>query len=458
MSTLHTILETGWRSLAAHQIALETTGHNIANVNTPGYSRQRVSMSPTIPLDIVVAQLGTGVEAGRIVRVRQESLDLQVRGQSSEHGYWESVLGAVRYAEAAFGNEEVGLEASLRDFFAAWQDLTTGPEEMPLRAVLVSRAGALADVFNAASSSLQDVQDTLDTQLSGAVAEVNRLADEIAGLNRDVFRGELSGQTANDLRDRRDHALDELSRLVSVTWTETPGGRVDVFVGTDALVQGDAANSMSAVAGADGWLVAEWDAGGGVPSSSGTLAGTEAAHAEIRSLESSLDELAGALISSLNGLHASGFDLVGNAGADFFLGTDASTMAVNPVIESDPSLVAAAGAPVPGDNQAALAMAQLADQPLLPLLSPTATIGEHYGAFMAGLGESARTAAAREEALSISLGALREWRSSVSGVSIEEEMIDLVRYQRSYQAAARVITLVDEIMDLIVNRLGTGGR
>jgi flagellar hook-associated protein 1 FlgK len=452
------LLETGARSLAAHQIALETTGHNVANIDTPGYSRQRVDMSPTAPTDIVVAQLGTGVEAGRIVRIRQESLDLQVRGEASEHGYWESVLGALRAAETAFGDEELGLEPSLLDFFAAWQDLTTGPEEMPLRAVLVARAGTLADMFNAASDRLQGIHGIQDEELKGAIAEVNRLSVEIAGLNRDIFRGELSGQSANDLRDRRDHALDELSRLASITWTENADGRLDVFVGTDALVQGDTANSMSAIAGPDGWLVAEWDAGGSVSTASGVLAGIQAAHAEIGSLESGLNELAGAVISSVNGLHTSGFDLRGEAGLDFFQGTDAATISVNPALESDPALVAAAGTSVPGDNQVALAIAQLADAPLLPVSGPSATVSEHYGALAAGLGESARTAAAREEALSISLGALQAWRSSVSGVSVEEEMIDLVRYQRSYQAAARIITLVDEVMDLIVNRLGIGGR
>lgn len=452
------LLETGARSLAAHQIALETTGHNVANVNTPGYSRQRVDMSPTAPMDIVVAQLGTGVEAGRIVRVRQESLDLQVRGECSELGYWASVRGALRAAETAFGDEELGLEPSLLDLFAAWQDLTTAPEEMPLRTVLVARAGNLADAFNTASGRLRGTHGILDRELEGAVGEVNRLAVEIAGLNRGILRSELSGQLANDLRDRRDHALDELSRAASITWAENADGRVDMFVGTDALVQGEAASSMSAVAGPDGWLVAEWDAGGSVSAASGALAGIEAAHAEVRSLESGLDELAGALISSVNGLHGSGFDLRGDAGGAFFQGTDAATISVNPAIESDPSLVAAAGAPAPGDNQVALAIAQLADEPLLPLSGPAATASEHFGSLAAGLGESVRTAAAREEALSISLEALRAWRSSVSGVSVEEEMIDLIRYQRSYQAAARVITLVDEVMDLIVNRLGIGGR
>jgi flagellar hook-associated protein 1 FlgK len=452
------LLETGARSLAAHQIALETTGHNVANVDTPGYSRQRVDMSPTAPLDIVVARLGTGVEAGRITRLRQESLDLQVRGEVSERGYWESIVGARHAAETAFGDEELGLEPSLLDFFAAWQDLTTGPEEMPLRTVLVARAGNLADALNTASGRLKGIHGILDMELEGAIGEVNRLAVEIAGLNRDVFRSELSGQTANDLRDRRDLALDELSRLASVTWTEGPGGRVDVFIGTGALVQGDTANSMSAVAGPDGWLVAEWDAGGSVSAASGALAGIEAAHAEVRLLESGLNELAGAVISSVNGLHTAGFDLRGAAGLDFFQGTDAATISVNPALESDPSLVAAAGVPALGDNQVALAIAQLADEPLLPLSGPAATASEHFGSLAASLGESVRTAAAREEALSISLEALEAWRSSVSGVSVEEEMIDLMRYQRSYQAAARVITLVDEVMDLIVNRLGIGGR
>jgi flagellar hook-associated protein 1 FlgK len=446
MVNLFGLLIVARRALEAQQLAIQTAGHNIANANTPGFTRQRVELASSAPLPLPsVGSLGTGVDVQRINRLRDLLLDGQFRDANQASSRREAEEAILSQIESLFGeSSETGLGGALSAFFASLQDLASHPTDLSVRAVVRDKALFLAGLFRQLSAGLDSLKANLNAQIQEVVGDVNRLARQIAELNGQILIAEAGGVEANDLRDQRGKAVDDLSRLVGASIMEGSGGQARVTVG-GGLTLVDGQNSVP------------------VTPSGGTLAGflnsRNASSGFIKGAQAQLDTLAQGLIQEVNTVHAQGYALdTTTTGLAFFTGSGAATIDVTPTIQGDLSLIAAAkpdpitGVVSPGDSSNALALAQLQNTPLLS--GGTVTFHGFLRGFVADLG--ARSASAKQSLTvdSSMLDFLRNRREQVSGVSLDEEMTDLIRFQKAYEAAAHFANVVNDLLGTLIERLG----
>jgi flagellar hook-associated protein 1 FlgK len=415
---------------------------------------------------------GTGVNAAAIVQIRSDLLDGQIRTETSVGGYWTAQQSALQNAQANLGEfldrnadglsgtasagtgAVIGLSDEISSLFSGFQSVATSPVSLTERQALLSQAQNLATRFNQTSQRLTALNSTLNTSVSNDVTAANRLLSDIANLNNQVATAEnRGGGTANDLRDLREQKLEELSKLVDISTGLAANGTVTVSIGGVQLVDNQQVLDTLETydAGGGQLLVRAATAGTPLTITGGSIQGTiDVRDGALATLQSSLDTLASTLITQVNTVHAAGYSLTGSTGANFFTGTGAATMGVNSALAADPSLVQAAGtAGTVGDNTIALALARLAEQPQAALNNQTFTGA--YGGIVAALGQTlqgANNQLANHDAVQRML--LRQ-RDSISGVSIDEEMSDLVRFQTAYEASAKLIATIDEMLETVLS-------
>jgi len=459
MTHLYGILNVAKGALHTQQKAIDVTAHNIANVNTPGYSRQKVNMVTSHPLSSEPGQLGTGVQAAAIQRMYDSFLGIQINTESQSLGKWEAQKDSLQKVEMILDESSgYGLNGALSEFWNAWHDLVNEPSSQTERAVLLAKSESLANIFNRISADLKQIQRDLDTRISGTVQEINRIADRIAGLNEQIAQVEASGRNANDLRDGRDLLLTELSSMIDINTSEGPDGKMTVLLsGGRPLVQNGTSWDVSIETNASGLQDILWlDGSGGSVNITETISGgalkgwLQVRDGSVPSYLSRLDDMAAGIIQAVNNLHSSGFGLDGSTGNDFFVGTTASDIGIHPNVLGDPRSIAAAGTAsgVPGDNSIAIAIAGLQDD--LTMDGNTATFGAYYNSIIADLGGAVQEAAANYDHQSAMVEQLTGVRESVSGVSLEEEMVNLIRFQHAYEAAAKLVSTTDELLETVI--------
>lgn len=460
MLGLFGVLNLGTRSLATQRAGVETAGQNLANVNNPAYARQRLAIETSPSLASEFGPQGTGADAVAVRQIRSALVDGQINAEMSVGGSLEAQQTALEYAQAslgevlsASGEAQTGLSAGLNTLFAAYQSVATSPASLTERQLLVSKAQDFANHLNQTSQRLTDLNGSLNSSLTTDVAGANQLLTEIADLNDRIVNTEgAANGVANDLRDLRQSKLEELSKLVKVEPVEAPNGALNISVNGTALVAGNGVLDTLQTYDAGGGQLLVRTATGGTPL---TLAGghmqglIEVRDGALATLRGQLDTLAETLISEVNTVHGGGFALNGATGAAFFTGTDAASMQVNSALVTNPSLVQISGtAGNAGDNRTGLALARLAEQ-RLPALN-NQTFSQSYGGTVAQLAQalaSANRQAGDQQAVATMLA---QQRASVSGVSIDEEMTDLMKYQTAFQASAKLITVVDEMLDTLI--------
>jgi flagellar hook-associated protein 1 FlgK len=456
-------LEIATRALQAQQAGLDVTTHNVANANTAGYSRQTARLVATPPYtfmafnrDTVAGQAGTGVIVDGIERARDPLLDAQYRARAAALSQGEASRAVLEEIGAVFNEpSDSGLSGLLNDFFGAWSDLSSEPTDAAARALVVQQSAALANRFNLMASRLTSIRRDLNGEVERSVGVVNQLADEIAALNVQVMQAEAGANRANDLRDRRDELVDRLAELAAITVTEGSDGSINVLLEGRALVERSTVDRLSTTPTGPGGMAQVGFASDGALLSSigGKIAGLVNARDEmLPDYLAQLNDMAGSFIAAVNTLHADGYGLDGETGRAFFSGTDAATIAIDGAIAADPRKVAAADAPgQSGNTVVALAIAEL-DSTMTP--APQAA----YAALVGALGAQTQAASDAADDLEILVHVLEQRRERVSGVSLDEEAVNMLRYQRAYEAAARMITAVDEMLDKLINQTGLVGR
>jgi flagellar hook-associated protein 1 FlgK len=467
MPDIYGILSTATRSLITQQKAIDVTGQNIANVNTPGYSRQRVVMQPSAPINFEPGQMGTGVKAAEIQRIYDGFIGSQINGENATLGQWEATESGLARIELIFNESAgVGLEQAMSEFWSAWQDLANNPSGYPERTALLSRSDTLARTFNTMSTNLQQIQMDYDRTIGGTVEDINLLTRQIVDLNEKIGEVEVAGQNSNDYRDQRDQLLKELANLIDISTYENDRGQVTVMTGNGTtLVQSPHAYELTTVTNADGLQNVGWmDRSGNTIDITAAISGGELkgwldvrdGHAQ--DYLERLDALAGSIIAEVNAVHQAGFGMTVDplsgapvTGQPFFAGTTASSMAVDPAIAVDVNRIAAAttAATVPGDNRNAIAMVNL--QGTLTMNANSTTFDNYYSALVSGVGNDVRNASANHEYEEAMVAHLESYRESVSGVSLDEEMVNLVKFQHAYEAAAKLITTVDDMLNTVLN-------
>jgi len=454
--------EIGKSGLKLFQVAAEVTSENIANVNTPGYSRQRVVFQTAPPTTHNGFPLGTGVRVQVVERYYDSLLQKQLVNAGTTSGYDSHKLGVLQQIEPVFNEiAQDGLGAAMNDFYSSWQDLSINPSGTAERQSVLAKAQIMVDQFHYVSRSISDAITIQNESLTPLVGDINKTLSDIAQLNGYIKNTELVSGNANEMRDQRDYLIRQLAEKMQVSFVENDDGTTDISYtdgsGTYALVTGTQAGSLSLAANAvalpDGstrYDVQLTDASGTGPTTLAPTTGKLGATIVMRDtvLQGYLDDvdaLADRVVTDLNALHSSvtSFDLNGDPGADFFdpAGVTAATISLDANVLGQPEHIAAAQAAFAGDNQNALAIARLNSVNGYSLT---------YDALMAQVGldvQSAQTVVKQGEAFMKQLTTLRD---SQSGVSLDEELANLIQYQRSYQASAKLITTATEMMDVVL--------
>jgi flagellar hook-associated protein 1 FlgK len=428
-------LNTALKGLLAHQRSLDVTAHNIGNASTEGYSRQQAVLQSADPLTIAgvtsngsVAMLGAGVDVESFNRVRDAFADLQFRAQNMAFGQNDATASLLNQAELSLSEpSDNGIGQVLAKFWSAWDDLSNHPESPATRQALVNQAQLLTDRIQTLRSDLTAVRTQAQTEyglLTGPTGDVLSAAQDIAALNQAIKSAVQQGAQPNDLMDRRDVALDKLSALGQVSVTDLGSGTIQVNFGDAALPLVDDATvtwpqTLTSPGGRLGALLKIGDA---------TAAGT------ITSYLSDLDGMASQIISSVNAVH----------GSAFFSGTDAATIGV---AVTAGTVRAATPPAASGANDIAVTMSALRGQG-----ADTA-----YANLVARIGGESRAATLQQTTTQALKDSAEDRRQSVSGVSMDEEMTNMVRFQRGYQASARAMSTIDEMLDTLINRTGRVG-
>ena len=445
-------------------------GHNLANASNPAYARQRIDVQTSQDLQTTIGPQGTGADVVGITQLRSALLDLQIQGESSVSGFLEARQQALQDAQAGLGQEVstqtssststttsnnlTGLAAGLSDLFNAFQSLSTDPTSLAERQAVLMKAQSLTQQLNQTSQQMDNLRTSLSNSVESDTASINTLTSEIAKLNDQIINTEMNGTSAaNDLRDTRQSDLESLAKLVKIDTANQSNGAVNVSIGGVLMVSGKSVldHLETYDAGGGQILVRSQNTGQAITPTSGDLAGNiDARDGAVATLQTNLDALAAQLVLEVNTVHATGYNLGGTNGANFFGGNKAGNITVNAALLNDPSLIQASStSSAVGDNGAALALAQLANKSCAGLGNQT--FSENYDQTVAQLGQDLSSTNGQVTNQQLVQAALSQQRDSVSGVSIDEEMTDLMKYQRAYEASARLISIVDSLLDTTIN-------
>ncbi|HLS20574.1 MAG TPA: flagellar hook-associated protein FlgK [Bacillota bacterium] len=515
MSTFHG-LEMAKQALFAQQSALYTTGHNIANANTPGYSRQRVNFDAARPFPVpsmnrpeIPGQMGTGVEISSIQRIRDKFLDAQFRSENSRMHHWETKSNALTRMERLLNEpSDTGLSKTMDLFWQSLQDLAVHPDQAGTRSVVAERAKSVTDTFNHLAKSLENIRTDLRAEIGGAEDKINSLLRQINRINEQIKTIEPHGYLANDLYDNRDVLIDELSELVNINveYHKSEGGALDIADGivsielvdergqsfTNPIILIDeeveypsnytfvkVADGESGISeiifhpdesaiSVDAHLLTEQSIGSfislissyGYENSEGKIVG------DYPEMMAQLDRLAYGFAQAFNDEHRNGYDFNGDDGQDFFINIDAEEGAaklitVSADILENPSLIAAGYVEsgeekFSGNGENALRLAEMFDEPIGDLNESSPR--EFLQAMISKLGINTQEANRMKNNTNILRTQVDEQRMSVSAVSLDEEMSNMIRFQHAYNAAARNMTAIDEMIDRIINGMGLVGR
>lgn len=451
-------LEVARKALSAYQLAMSVYGNNIANVDTPGYSRRTLLLSEGEGHKLPVGRIGLGVDPVTIRRMRDSFLDDAYRRQSTSLGMYESLEQTLAEVEMVFGEPgEAGLSLVLNEFWDSWQELANRPESPTVRGLVRDKAQTLVHVLHQMDRSLVNQIQALDTEVEAYVGEINGTASAIAELNGKIVASEASGHEAADLRDQRDLLVDQLSQVVDVSVFERADGALAVMMGTEALVERtDFVRLSVASVSLDGIAVKEVRLGNirrAITPAGGKLGGVIQSRDRILpGYRRNLNEIARALVQSVNASHRSGYAMDGTTGWDFFdpAGVTAETIDVSAAILGDVNLIAASSDGSVGNADNALAIAGLRHA---ALTIDGSTIDDYYASVVGSLGIESETASINREREELLVLEIETRRESVKGVSLDEEMTNLIATQHAYEAAAKLVSIVDEMMETILSML-----
>lgn len=536
-------LEIAIRAMAAQQAALHVIGHNIANVNTPGFSRQRAILTATRS----EGSVGTGVKVQIVERIRDEIVDFHIRTESSTLHQWVAKNKVLEELEVLFNEpSEAGLSNIMGKFWDSWADFANNPESGSGRVNLREQTKTLSESFNQLYNTLQNHRSAVDKEIQTEVERLNDITEQIAQLNGQIEKIE-SGRTskANDLRDRRDLLLDRLSELINCSYKEMKDSTVRVSLSGQFLVSRTELALLTTETRQNGYLDIKWaDSGEAVNTSNGKLKGLlDVRDITILEFIDRLDSLASTLIDEVNSLHRNGMGLDGtneitgwkdftgtldangsfninqvtisvssgdslsdirdaiNAMTDdadtptgvaaslsadgkrlvlqpggitpqtidvtadpddimleklgiisnFFQGDGAENITISDAIASDINMIAASQNGAPGDNSNALVISQL--QNSLTMENNTSTFSDYYNGMVGKLGIERERASNLENNAKLFLAQLENRRQSISGVSLDEEMTNIIIFQQAYQMAVNFLQTVSEMLALLTTTL-----
>lgn len=460
--------------MTAAQTALQTTSHNVSNMNTPGYSRQRVNLQADNPYNYTgVGQLGTGVKMSGVVRVVDDYVTKQIQEETSSYSRHATKSDALSQLEMIFDEpSETGLSAGFSRVYAAWNYLGSSPELATAKTMVSQESQTLTDTIKKMANQIEGLEGDTLYSIKKDVLDFNEKVGQLSTLNKQIFNVVIKGQTPNDLLDQRDRLTTELASIADVTVTYDKFQGVKLELDGNPVLDGDTIQKLAVQSGGAKGELELQGADGSVKAiaiENGSIKGSQEALAVINDKKVELNQLAYSFATAVNTVHGKEFFTVSQRDA-------AKSITVNEDIKADTSLINAgkdwdnpeAG---DGDGSRATAISALATTKLNyfqddfageyvpgtmkfePQTGGTTTNGA-YNDMVTSMGiikqQADNIAASQSEVL----GFLEDRRSSISGVNMNEEVVDMMKFQSAFQANARIISIIDEMLDTLINRTG----
>ncbi len=457
MPSLGSILQIAKTGLSTQQQGMNVVAHNIANASTEGYSRQRAVIAARPGVTGDGGQYGTGSQVTDVAQVRDRLLDgvyYRELSASTERDARADILGRIEGLVAEPG--ELGIGQAMDAFLSAWSELATNPASATVRSVVRQTAQVMIQRFDELANGLAAIRQEVGVRLDDAAARVTELGRQIAQLNRQIVSVEADGVTAGDLRDQRARTLAEMADLVPVQVVERENGSVGVISSGIAIVDGAYSLEVEIRNVSGTWGLAVVGRAGLFPQVGGRTGGLlQVLNTDLPDIQQRLDDLAESMVTEVNALHRTGMSPDASTGIDFFDpgGVTAGTMALSAEVQASTNAIAAgtpdgSGGYRAGANDVALAIAGLRDVDVAAL---GMTMGEHYQGLVSDIGQAVRSSADAAEAHRVLAEQADVRRMSLSGVSVDEELVRMIEFQTAYQASARVITAADEMLQALLS-------
>jgi flagellar hook-associated protein 1 FlgK len=443
------------QSMQVEQEAIETTSNNIANVNTPGYARQRPDIAENPPIQIGKLTFGDGVQLQSVTSLRDSVLDLRVNEETQIQGQLTSFLNGGTQIQQLFNQAGgSGLQSDITAFFNSLSALAANPSDLNTRQGVLSAAQSLASAFNQTSTSLTTLQQNTDLSVSQSVSQINALTQQIAAVNGQVSAAQSSGENAGVFIDQRQQLINQLSNLVGVQEIDAGNNSLTLTTANGAaLVVGNKSFALTSQINPATGFQDVYSQGSDITSqiSGGEIAGQiQIRDQEIPGIQSSLDALAGDLAIAVNTQNQAGFDLNGAAGGNLFVPPAAGNVgaAVNLALATtDPTKIAASSDGTQGDNANANALLNIQNQTIVNGQTPI----NAYSALVFKVGSDVSNAQSEQQSSNLILQQVQSLQGGVSNVDINEEAANLILYQNAYQASAQVSSVIDSLLQTTIN-------
>lgn len=454
MSGLNSVMDTSLSALFAAQAGMATTGHNIANSNTAGFSRQQVLTASRTPDVLTYGAIGRGVDVLGVRRIQDDFLLANLRNQTARLSSYTQVDSALYEVEAILGSVDNDLlGTSLNEFFGAWSNLGNPTVEGNLKYEVFAKAQSLVSTFHSIDASLQDLEANLNQTIEAEIENLNRLLTAVADMNKQIMAAEAGGNEANDLRDQRDLLISQVAEIARVSVVERSDGTQDVILAGRTMVARDSVTlfQTSYQTSDDGtkMVVLTQENFSEVTLSEGRLEGLLTARDQhIAEVREHLDTVAAKLIEEVNALHVQGRTAT-SSGLAFFTGDSMHTIDINPAIIENQELIVTGRTAAVGDLDLAAEIADLANVGLGG--SGNESVSDRYRAMLIDVASRRSSYEFMVENQDNVVAALETKILSISGVSLDEEGANMVKYQNSYNAAAKVITTVQEMYDALLS-------
>lgn len=447
MGSLISTLSSATNALMAQEEALSVTNDNISNADTADYSREIINFVEDGATEVNGVSIGNGVTVESVTSVTDELLNMRIQDQTSDQSSATAQVNALDELQTLFPSSGTSLSTALSSFFTGLTALSSNPDSTADRDTAISDAQTLVDQFNSISEGLSSPVSSLNTTVSTDVTSINQLTSEAASLNKQIVAQDATGQTSGTLSDQLNSIETQLSSLTNISVVHTKDGD-DITTGTGTpLVLGSQSYALSTGTDSSGNTTVLDSEGTDITSkiTSGDLGGTlKVRDTDIPSLLSSLNTLASQFVTAFNSAQEEGYDANGDAGTALFSGTTASTISL---ATTDGDAIAASSDGTSGSNGNVTNLTALETS---DLATGSGSATSQAASITYQIGELTSDATADSTAISTSLTSLTDQQSSISGVSIDEESANLIRYEQAYQAAAKVVTTIESLFDTTI--------
>jgi len=438
-------------SLFAHQQALAVTSSNLANANNPAYSRQVVMFGATSPDHRATFSFGTGVAVNEVMRIRNNVTDVQIRNNNPKYYDAEKKSMMMKQIESLFSEpSDYGLSNLMTGFFNSFDELAVDPLSTSLRTNITQSAQTISEKVHSIYEGIEQTKNDVRAEARNVSSTVNKLLEQIHIANKQIYEASVVGHYSNDLIDQRDAMLDQLSQYVNINANIDENNVANVSIGGVFAVDGLHHVQFKVVQEGDTLSLANEEGSGHVSLNGGSLNGLiDLFNEDLPNQLETLEEIINAFMESVNDIHRQGYSITDPSvnGINFFTSFENGVLEINEDIINEPYNIAVSADGSKGNNEIALLLAELKDEKLLN----GKTLSDNYSEYISEIGNEINLQEQNAESYALVLNQLNLQKMEYSGVSTDEEMIDVMRFQRSYDAAAKLINVADELLQTLLN-------